>query len=117
MSHKKSRYLCTLPALALIASLILHCARLGEAPITLTEQNLIPAHQITSTNTKPGMGSNGGPITWSFWVKSRTAASDAMLGSFTPFYKLNATRLAMTENFVLYRDSGSAGTLLPFTAT
>jgi hypothetical protein len=50
------------------------------------------------------MGASGGPITWSFWVKTRTAAADAMLGSFTPFY-VNAVRLAVSTNFVLYRDS------------
>ena len=69
--------------------------------------------------TKPGMGASGGPTTWSFWVKTRTAAADAMLGSFTPFYKVNAVRLAVTTNFVLYRDSlevtltaGQAATVL-----
>lgn len=105
-------------ALGFLAFFFIDCAKLGEASVQLSEQNAIPAQLITNTTgvTKPGMGSNGGPITWSFWVKSRTAASDAMLGSFTPFYKMSATRLAVTQNFVLYRNSGSS-TLLPFSVT
>lgn len=94
---------------AMAASLLLlNCARLGEAAVTFSEQNLIPAQPVVTTTTKPGMGSSGGPLTWDFWVKSRTAASDAMLGSFTPFYKLNATRIAISQHFVLYRDSLSS---------
>jgi len=89
---------------------VIHCARLGEAPVAFTEQNMLPAQPIEpSSVVKPGMGTSGGPITWSFWVKTRTAAADAMLGSFEPFYKVNAVRLAVSTNFVLYRDSGASG--------
>lgn len=89
---------------------VVNCARLGEAPVRFTEQNLLPAQPIEpSSVVKPGMGASGGPITWSFWVKTRTAEADAMLGSFTPFYKVNAVRLAVTNNFVLYRDSSASG--------
>jgi len=95
-------------ALSILAVMSLaHCARLGEAAVTFSEQNLLPAQEIVPGKTKPGMGANGGPITWDFWVKTRTATADAMLGSFEPFYKLNATRLAVSTNFVLYRDSSS----------
>lgn len=83
------------------------CARLGYAPVVMSEQNMLPAQPIVTGETKPGMGANGGPASWSFWVKSRTAASDAMLGSFTPFYKLSADRLAVSANFVLYRDQST----------
>jgi hypothetical protein len=106
MSHYRT-YILTLK-IALVAALltVTHCARLGEAPVTFTEQNVLPAQPIEpSSVVKPGMGASGGPITWSFWVKTRTAAADAMLGSFTPFYKVNAVRLAVSTNFVLYRDS------------
>jgi hypothetical protein len=68
------------------------------------EQNMLPAQPIVTGQTKPGMGADGGPASWSFWVKNRTAASDAMLGSFAPFYKVNAVRLAVSPHFVLYRD-------------
>lgn len=106
-----------------VALLMLQCARLGEAAVVFSEQNLLPAQPIVTGVTKPGMGASGGPLTWDFWVKSRTAASDAMLGSFEPFYKLNATRLAVSSHFVLYQDvlavtppammnSGQAATVL-----
>ncbi len=84
---------------------MIHCARLGEGSVTLSEQNMLPAQQVETGITKPGMGSSGGPSSWSFWVKNRQAASDAMLGSFTPFYKLNAVRLAISTHFVFYRDA------------
>jgi len=83
----------------------MHCARLGEAPVVFTEQKILPAKPIVTGQMKPGMGADGGPASWSFWVKNRTAASDALLGSFTPFYKVNAVRLAVSANFVLYRDA------------
>lgn len=92
-----------------LVAFTLNCARLGEAAVVFSEQNVLPAQQVVTTGNKPGMGASGGPITWDFWVKSRTAASDAMLGSFEPFYKLNATRIAVSANFVLYRDSSSGG--------
>lgn len=99
--------------------LLSQCARLGEAGVTLSEQNMLPAQLVVTGETKPGMGSNGGPITWDFWVKDRKATSDAMLGSFLPFYKLNAIRLAVSAHFVFYRDSsdvtinaGQAATVL-----
>ncbi|HNL55966.1 MAG TPA: hypothetical protein PKI36_16265, partial [Turneriella sp.] len=66
---------------------------------------MLPAQPIVTGQIKPGMGADGGPASWSFWVKNRTAASDALLGSFTPFYKVNAVRLAVSANFVLYRDA------------
>lgn len=92
------------PLLAALLTLV-HCARLGEAPVLFTEQNMLPAQPIVTGVIKPGMGADGGPASWSFWVKNRTAASDALLGSFTPFYKVNAVRLAVSANFVLYRDA------------
>jgi|GEM_PF-3597479 len=108
MSHNRSSIrTAKLLAIATVA-LVLNCARLGEAAVVFSEQNVLPAQPVVATVTKPGMGASGGPATWDFWVKSRTAASDAMLGSFTPFYKLNATQLAVSTHFVLYRDSSSA---------
>jgi hypothetical protein len=84
--------------------IIIGCARLGEAAVTFSEQNQVPAQPIVTGVTKPGMGSAGGPLTWAFWAKNRQATSDALLGSFTPFYKINAVRLAVSNHFVLYRD-------------
>ena len=120
MSHNRPCILILKNSLLVAILALTHCARLGEAPVTFTEQNVLPAQPIEpSSVTKPGMGAAGGPITWSFWVKTRTAAADAMLGSFTPFYKVNAVRLAVSTNFVLYRDSlestltaGQAATVL-----
>src|SRR5688572_10374967 len=102
MSHLYTRSLAYLTILLLAAAV--GCARLGEAPLTLSEQNMLPEQQIQPGMTKPGMGLDGGPITWSFWTKNRQAASDAMLGSFQPFTKVNAVRLSVSAHFVLYRD-------------
>lgn len=114
-SHRNSPLLLLL-GVTLVA---LHCARLGEAPVAFSEQNLLPAQLVTPASPRPGVGPDGGPLTWSFWVKNRTAASDALLGSFTPFYRVNAARLAVSTNFVLYRDilestmtAGQAATVL-----
>ncbi|MFZ5628294.1 MAG: hypothetical protein ACOY5B_04140 [Spirochaetota bacterium] len=104
MSHNPPTYLRLIVATVLLVPTI-QCARLGEAPVVFTEQNMLPAQPIVTGETKPGMGADGGPASWSFWVKNRTAASDALLGSFTPFYKVNAVRLAVSANFVLYRDA------------
>lgn len=106
-----SHYRPTIPLARLLAfaitALAINCARLGEAAVVFSEQNILPAQPVVATVIKPGMGTSGGPIAWDFWVKSRTAASDAALGSFAPFSKLNATRIAVSANFVLYRDSTS----------
>lgn len=97
----------SLVILTFTAFFFTQCAKFGEASVQLSEQNAIPAQLITNTSgiVKPGMGANGGPASWSFWVKSRTAASDAMLGSFSPFYKLSSIRLAVSTHFVFYRDA------------
>lgn len=105
MSPKLPKQIVVYPLIAAGLLFVTHCARLGEAQVSLSEQNMVPAQLITSGANKPGMGASGGPATWSFWVKNRQATSDAMLGSFTPFYKVNATRLAVSTNFVFYRDS------------
>lgn len=81
-----------------MAVVMLNCAHL-EKPRWFFRTEYSAAQPVVATVTKPGMGTNGGPMIWDFWVKSRTAASDAMLGSFTPFYKLNATRIAMYCQF------------------
>lgn len=99
-----------------LTALAINCARLGEAAVTMSEQNLLPAQQVVPGVTKPGMGTSGGPASWDFWVKSRTAASDAALGSFAPFYKLTADRLAVSTNFVLYRDA-TTSTMSPLQAS
>lgn len=101
MSHKK----LTSTLLILTALFMAHCAKLGEAQLGLSQQNTVPTQPIATTTTKPGMGADGGPSSWSFWVKNRQATSDTMLGSFAPFYKVSATRHAVSANFVLYRDS------------
>lgn len=101
MSHKK----LTNTLLILIVLVTADCAKLGEAQLGLSQQNAVPSQPIVTTTTKPGMGSDGGPSSWSFWVKNRQATSDAMLGSFAPFYKVTAYRHAVSANFVLYRDS------------
>lgn len=105
MSPKFSKYIFVYPLITALLLFAAHCARLGEAQVSFSEQNMVPAQLITAGTNKPGMGASGGPTTWSFWVKNRQATSDAMLGSFTPFYKVNATRLAVSTHFVLYRDS------------
>ncbi|MCX7633744.1 MAG: hypothetical protein N2Z22_10475, partial [Turneriella sp.] len=93
-------------ALALIALLqaTSGCARLGESGLTFSEQELLPEQLISTGEDRPGMGASGGPLFWSFWAKNRTAASDAMVASFAPFYRVNAVRLAVSPHFVFYRD-------------
>jgi NHL repeat len=105
MSHTRSKKIFHLGVITAAILSISQCARLGEASVMLSEQNMLPAQQVETGITKPGMGSAGGPSTWSFWVKNRQAASDAMLGSFTPFYKVSAIRLSVSAHFVFYRDA------------
>ncbi|HRP67998.1 MAG TPA: hypothetical protein PLY93_00500, partial [Turneriella sp.] len=88
---------------------ILSCARLGEAKSLTSAQEAVATQLIIPTDaTKPGMGQDGGPLTWSFWVKNRQASAELMLGSFTPFYKINTLRRAVSQHFVLYADTASA---------
>jgi len=95
--------------LAIPLAFFLNCAKLGEASVSLSAQNVVPAQNFAPGTNKPGMGSAGGPANYSFWVKNRQATADVMVGSFTPFYKVDATRLAVSANFVLYRDSLLSG--------
>lgn len=93
-------------AIFLVATIIAlsACARLGEASTDLSSQNVLPTQLVQPGVQKPGMGATGGPFFWSFWVKNRTAAADAMIGSFVPFTKLDTMQLAVSTNFVLYQQ-------------
>lgn len=98
-----SRFLRAFLAFGLFALFGVHCARLGDVATTFSEQSQVPAQFFAPGAGKPGMDS-GGPAVWSFWVKSRTAVNEALLGSFTPYYKVDAARLAVSQHFVFYRD-------------
>ncbi|MBV6493529.1 MAG: hypothetical protein LDLANPLL_01552 [Turneriella sp.] len=91
-----------------ISFLSFACARLGTSTATMSDADALASLLVTPTTTKPGMGPDGGPSTWSFWAKNRQASADALLGSFTPFYRVNAVRRATSQHFVLYADAASS---------
>lgn len=85
------------------------CSLPGEVIFQQALGEELPLPSITPRTGLPGTGLEGGPAQALFWLRDRRQEASPSLDG---FYQIEAQKLALSEHFVLYRDSSYA-TLMP----